>query len=106
MVAPARNSRRTLLMLCLASGGWAFGFGLGAPLASLWLRDAGHSSRVIGLNTSFYYLGVAVDAALLLSMCRRRHPRRRCRHRPLSVGRQPACLVHAANRRRHGNRPE
>jgi MFS family permease len=62
MVSPARNSRRTLLLLCLASAGWAFGFGLGAPLASLWLRDAGQSARVIGLNTSVYYLGVALAA--------------------------------------------
>ena len=62
MVAPARNSRRTLLLLCLASTGWAFGFGLGAPLASLWLRDAGQSARVIGLNTSAYYLGIALAA--------------------------------------------
>ncbi len=55
-----RNSRFTLFVLCLASGGWAFGFGLGAPLASLWLCDAGQSARLIGLNTSLYYLGVAL----------------------------------------------
>jgi len=57
-----RSSRRTLFVLCLASGGWAFGFGLGAPLASLWLRDAGCNAPVIGLNTSLYYLGVALAA--------------------------------------------
>jgi MFS family permease len=51
-----------LLLLCLASAGWAFGFGLGAPLASLWLRDASQSARVIGLNTSIYYLGIALAA--------------------------------------------
>lgn len=62
MSARVTNSRLTLLMLCLASGGWAFGFGLGAPLASLWLRDAGCSARVIGLNTSLYYLGVVLAA--------------------------------------------
>jgi MFS family permease len=62
MAAGSTNSRRTLLLLCLASGGWAFSFGLGAPLASLWLRDAGCRARVIGLNTSLYYLGVAVAA--------------------------------------------
>ncbi|HEY7156072.1 MAG TPA: hypothetical protein VH575_19060, partial [Gemmataceae bacterium] len=56
------SSRRTLLMLCLASAGWAFSFGLSAPLASLWLRDAGRGARVIGLNTSLYYLGVALAA--------------------------------------------
>jgi MFS family permease len=66
-----RNSRFTLFVLCLASGGWAFGFGLGAPLASLWLRDAGHSARVIGLNTSLYYLGVALAAFAVPCLMRR-----------------------------------
>jgi MFS family permease len=49
-----------LLVLCLASAGWAFSFGLGAPLASLWLHDAGLSAKVVGLNTSVYYLGIAL----------------------------------------------
>ena len=66
-----RNSRLTLFVLCLGSGGWAFGFGLGAPLASLWLRDAGHSARVIGLNTSLYYLGVALAAFAVPRLMRR-----------------------------------
>jgi MFS family permease len=66
-----KNSRRTLFVLCLASGGWAFGFGLGAPLASLWLRDAGRSARAIGLNTSLYYLGVALAAFAVPSLMRR-----------------------------------
>ncbi len=66
-----RNPRRTLFVLCLASGGWAFGFGLGAPLASLWLRDAGRSARVIGLNTSLYYLGVALAAFAVPCLMRR-----------------------------------
>ncbi len=71
MDAPARKSRRTLLLLCLASAGWAFGFGLGAPLASLWLRDAGQSARVIGLNTSVYYLGIALAALVTPWLMRR-----------------------------------
>ncbi len=58
-------------MLCLASGGWAFGFGLGAPLASLWLRDAGHSARIIGLNTSLYYLGVVLASFVVPCLMRR-----------------------------------
>jgi MFS family permease len=58
-------------LLCLASGGWAFGFGLGAPLASLWLRDAGWNARIIGLNTSFYYLGVALAAFAVPRLMRR-----------------------------------
>ena len=65
------NSRRTLLMLCLASAGWAFSFGLGAPLASLWLRDAGFSARAMGLNTSLYYLGVALAAPAVPRLIRR-----------------------------------
>lgn len=65
------NSRRPLLMLCLASAGWAFSFGLGAPLASLWLRDTGFSARTIGLNTSLYYLGVALAAPAVPRLIRR-----------------------------------
>jgi MFS family permease len=71
MVARVTSSRRTLLMLCLASAGWAFSFGLGAPLASLWLRDAGRGARVIGLNTSLYYLGVALAALVVPCLMRR-----------------------------------
>jgi MFS family permease len=58
-------------VLCLASGGWAFGFGLGAPLASLWLRDAGCSAHAIGGNTSLYYLGVALAAFAVPCLMRR-----------------------------------
>ncbi len=66
-----RNSRFTLFVLCLASGGWAFGFGLGAPLASLWLCNAGQSARLIGLNTSLYYLGVALASFAVPRLMRR-----------------------------------
>jgi MFS family permease len=71
MIAGRTPSRRTLYMLCLASSGWAFSFGLGAPLASLWLRDAGFGAGVIGLNTSLYYLGVAAAALLVPYLMRR-----------------------------------
>ena len=64
MILPASRSRRALLLVSLASLGWAFSFGLGAPLASLVLKDAGCSARTIGLNTSLYYLGVAVAAPM------------------------------------------
>jgi MFS family permease len=57
--------------LSLASLGWAFSFGLGAPLSSLWLRDAGLSAGTIGLNTSLYYLGVALAAPLVPCLMRR-----------------------------------
>jgi MFS family permease len=54
------NPRRNLAVLCLASMGWAFSFGLGAELAPLWLRDSGCNGQSTGLNTSTYYLGVAL----------------------------------------------
>lgn len=71
MSVRAASSRRTLRMLCLASAGWAFSFGLGAPLSALWLRDAGHGPRLIGLNTSLYYLGVALAAPVAPWLMRR-----------------------------------
>src|SRR5258707_15501091 len=61
----ASSSRRTLVVLCLASCGWAFSFGLGATLASPFLCDAGYDKTTIGLNTSIYYLGVAVASVAL-----------------------------------------
>ena len=61
----APSSRRTLVVLCLASCGWAFSFGLGATLASPLLSDAGYDKTTIGLNTSTYYLGVAVASVAL-----------------------------------------
>jgi MFS family permease len=51
--------------------GWAFSFGLGAPLASLWLKDAQCSAGTIGLNTSVYYLGVALTSPLVPWLMRR-----------------------------------
>jgi MFS family permease len=58
---PAHQGRwRDLALVSLASLGWAFSFGLGAPLSALWLRDAGCSASAIGLNTALYYLGVAL----------------------------------------------
>ncbi len=67
----APRSPRSLAFLCLASFGWAFSFGLGAPLASLWLRDAGASDTVIGLNTGVYYGGIALAAAAVPWLMRR-----------------------------------
>ena len=55
LTTPARSGRR-LAFISLASLGWAFSFGLGAPLASLWLKQAGCSDTVIGLNTAVFYL--------------------------------------------------
>jgi MFS family permease len=61
----------TLMVLCLASAGWAFSFGLGAPLASLWLNDRGYTDSAVGLNTGIYYLGIAVTSALVPWLMRR-----------------------------------
>jgi MFS family permease len=60
MKAGSQAGRRSLYILCLASAGWAFSFGLGAPLASLWLHDAGLNAKWVGLNTSAYYFGIAL----------------------------------------------
>jgi MFS family permease len=62
---------RQMAILCLASLCWAFGFGLSAPLASLWLKDAGYSNSVIGWNTGVYYLGIALAAILVPLIMRR-----------------------------------
>jgi MFS family permease len=70
MSAPLRNVR-TLIVLCLVSAGWAFNFGLGAPLASLWLSDTGYSDTVVGLNTGVYYLGIALTAIAVPWLMRR-----------------------------------
>jgi MFS family permease len=59
------------VVLCLVSAGWAFSFGLGAPLASLWLSDAAYSQKIIGLNAGVYYLGIALTAVMVPWMMRR-----------------------------------
>lgn len=62
---------RTLCLVGLASLGWAVSFGLLAALAPLWLSQAGLSSTAIGLNTSLYYLGVAVASPFVPAVMRR-----------------------------------
>lgn len=77
---------RNLAVICLSAAGWAFGFGLGAPLTSLWLRDAAEPETlpglsaaagwfgletVIGINTGIYYLGIALAATLVPGFMRR-----------------------------------
>jgi MFS family permease len=71
MFSKQQSSTLTLVALCLAGLCWAFGFGVGAPLASLWLQDAGCSSTVIGLNTGVYYLGIALTAVAMPWLMRR-----------------------------------
>jgi MFS family permease len=68
--SPAPGSR-WLSALCLASVFWAFSFGSGAPLASVWLRDRDCSETLVGLNTGTYYLGIALAAGLIPWMMRR-----------------------------------
>lgn len=62
---------RILALLSLASLGWAVSFGLGATLSSLWLKDAGCCAGTIGLNTTFYYLGVALASPFVPWLMRR-----------------------------------
>src|SRR5205085_1883440 len=62
---------RALLVICLASACWAFSFGVSAPLASLWLKQAGSSETIIGLNTAAYYAGLALAALLVPALMRR-----------------------------------
>lgn len=66
-----RATSRWLPALCAAALCWAFSFGVGAPLASFWLEDQGHSATVIGLNTGAYYLGIALAAPAVPWLLRR-----------------------------------
>jgi MFS family permease len=67
---PTQVTPRALIVICLASVSWAFSFGLGAPLASLWLHDAGFDYEVVGFNTGIYYLGIALAAGLVPRLMR------------------------------------
>jgi MFS family permease len=71
MPATSALPTKRLLVLCLASLCWGFSFGLGAPFASLWLKDSGCSATVIGLNTGIYYFGIALAAGLVPQIMRR-----------------------------------
>jgi MFS family permease len=62
---------RWLAPLCLASLLWAFSFGLNASLASLWMQGAGCNDTLKGLNTSAYYLGIALAAGAVPWLMRR-----------------------------------
>src|SRR5262245_62059710 len=71
MGSVSTSPRHTLFVLCLASGLWAFSFGVEAPVVSLWLHDFGYSATVIGLNTGAYYFGIMAAAALVPWLMRR-----------------------------------
>lgn len=62
---------RWLIPLCLASLLWAFSFGSNASLAPLWMDRAGCTDTLIGLNTSAYYLGIALAAGLVPGLLHR-----------------------------------
>src|SRR6516162_7454023 len=71
MPLSGRLTTRTLVVLCLAALGWAFSFGLSAPLASLWLKDKGWGCSTVGYNTGTYYLGIALAAGAIPWLMRR-----------------------------------
>ena len=71
MESVGNSSKNTLLVLCLASGLWAFSFGVEAPVVSLWLHEAGYSATLIGLNTGAYYFGIMAAAAFVPWLMRR-----------------------------------
>lgn len=64
-------STRSLVVIGATSACWAFSFGIGSQAISHWLHGQGVSDTVIGLNHSFYYLGLAVAACLVPFMARR-----------------------------------
>lgn len=62
---------RNLLIVCLASAGWAFSFGLGSQVIAHWLHHRGVSNTLIGLNHSTHYLGLALGSLLAPALARR-----------------------------------
>lgn len=68
---PNNSVARTLTVTCVATACWSFGFGLSAPLCSLWLKDGGYSATVIGLNTGVYYTGIILAAGFVPGLMRR-----------------------------------
>jgi MFS family permease len=75
MATDAAGQIRPLAIICLASFGWAFAFGLSAPLISIGLHEAGSSATIIGLNTAVYYSGLALAALLAPRLMRRFGPK-------------------------------
>jgi MFS family permease len=66
---PART--RELTALCLSAVCWAFSFGVSAEVASVWLQARGYNQTTVGLNTSLYYLGIALAAVFVPRLIRR-----------------------------------
>ncbi len=70
MLPPTRTAV-SLLLLCLCSGCWAFGFGLECPLASRWLQISGESTTAIGINTAGHFLGALLIGGFTPYLTRR-----------------------------------
>jgi MFS family permease len=68
---PANRRLYNLLLICLASGGWSFSFGVGTQIVTQWLRGRDQSETLIGLNHSCHYLGLAVASLAVPWLCRR-----------------------------------
>jgi MFS family permease len=62
---------RNLLLICLATAAWSYGFGAGSQLVSQWMNQHGADKTQIGLGHSCYYLGLAV-ASLAVPWLNRR----------------------------------
>lgn len=62
--------RSVLLFSCLGIAGWALSFGLGSQFINLTLRAAGWTDFAIGLNTSTYYVGIALGSLLVPALVR------------------------------------
>jgi MFS family permease len=68
-MGPVRN----LILICFASAGWAFNFGVGTQVISHWLKnDQAQTDTLIGLNHSTYYLGLGLAAIGIPWLMRRR----------------------------------
>ena len=71
------GSLRNLVLICLASAGWSFNFGVGTQVISHWLKnDQRQTDTAIGLNHSTYYFGLGLAAIAVPWLMRRR--RRSC----------------------------
>jgi len=64
------SSRRLLPLICVATAGWAFSFGLGTQVVSHWLKAQHVSDGTIGLNHSTYYLGLALASLFVPCLMR------------------------------------
>jgi MFS family permease len=68
---PVTLNVRSMLLICGTTTAWAFSFGLGTQVVSLWLTALQESQTVIGLTHSFYYFGLAVASCAVPWMTRR-----------------------------------